>query len=309
MQHVLYAPGLAITPPGARKLGAEGDFTTTNHRNDAAFGQARCTRRGDPPRQRRAHRARVGGSGVARRPARSSRRALPHPRGELRICAGGQRTIAPAVCVARRVARSPPTRVEGVVLMNEVFRCRAAARDRMTRRRVVRTRRGVDGELCWSDRPLQEGAVQGFATARFPATGDHTSEINWPPRRAGAPGGDKSARRVALVVTDYGFPRAEYYHPQRLAARSWATIAIVRTTDPFLWACLPTSPGTTNGETVEASAWPAGFAWRLTRRSPRSSAASSRTWRMGGFHRRPTCAKRVAVQRLPSSAEMGNCSR
>ncbi|MFO1312471.1 MAG: SAM-dependent methyltransferase [Burkholderiales bacterium] len=236
MQHVLYAPGLGYYAAGARKLGAEGDFTTAPEMTPL-FGQALAA-----PVAAILHASGVrtvlefgAGSGAL---ARDVLRALPDVRYRILEVSPDLRerqrtTLLPFASRVEWLDRLPDA-VEGVVLMNEVLD--AVPPHVIARRGGEWLERGVawDGALCWSDRPLQEGALRRLATARFPATGDYTSEIN-PAAEALVRSVAMRVRRGALVVIDYGFPRAEYYHPQRSAGTLMGHYRHRAHDDPFLW--------------------------------------------------------------------------
>ena len=76
--------------------------------------------------------------------------------------------------------------------------------------------------------------ARAAAAERFPADIDYTSEIN---PAAEALVGDLARRLAAgaMLVIDYGFPRAEYYHPQRSAGTLMGHYRHRAHADPFLW--------------------------------------------------------------------------
>ena len=127
-----------------------------------------------------------------------------------------------------------PQAIEGVVLMNEVL-------DAVPPRLVVRQdgawhERGVvwDGALAFALRPLTDVRVRAAAAERFPPDGDYASEINLA-SEALVETVARRVRRGALVVVDYGFPRREYYHPQRSEGTLIAHYRHRAVADPFLW--------------------------------------------------------------------------
>jgi SAM-dependent MidA family methyltransferase len=71
----------------------------------------------------------------------------------------------------------------------------------------------VPNYLAWADRPLPGGALAELA-GNLPVTGDYLSEACPAAAALVASLGARLARG-ALLFLDYGFPRAEYYHPQR----------------------------------------------------------------------------------------------
>jgi SAM-dependent MidA family methyltransferase len=81
---------------------------------------------------------------------------------------------------------------------------------------------------------LLDERLRALAAARFPPHIDYASEVN-PAAEALVLSLAQSLRRGALLVMDYGFPRAEYYHPQR---REGTLVGHYRHrvhADPLLW--------------------------------------------------------------------------
>ena len=112
-----------------------------------------------------------------------------------------------------------PGKFRGVMLANEVV-------DAMPVHAIAWTQAGIaergvsanEGELAWCERPAQGEAL---ATAReigiaLPRSGRYESEIALA-ARAWMRTVSESLERGAVIVIDYGFPRHEYYHPQRSA--------------------------------------------------------------------------------------------
>jgi SAM-dependent MidA family methyltransferase len=88
--------------------------------------------------------------------------------------------------------------------------------------------------LDWEDRPLQDESLRALAVERFPATGDYVSEVN---PAAEALVEDIGRRMVAgaLLVIDYGFPRAEFYHAQRSEGTLMGHYRHHAHANPFCW--------------------------------------------------------------------------
>jgi SAM-dependent MidA family methyltransferase len=71
----------------------------------------------------------------------------------------------------------------------------------------------ADGGFVWSDRPADAALARRLA-ARMPPLPGYVSELNLRAEAWTAGMGGWLARGAALLF-DYGFPRGEYYHPQR----------------------------------------------------------------------------------------------
>ena len=69
-------------------------------------------------------------------------------------------------------------------------------------------------DWCSSIVRLPKDALLDAARGRFPAQGDYASEVN-PAAEALVTSLAQRCEAGVLLVIDYGFPSAEYYHPQR----------------------------------------------------------------------------------------------
>lgn len=232
MEAALYEPGLGYYAGGLHKFGAQGDFVTAP---EVAPLFSRCV----------AHQcAEVltalgggeilefgAGSGVMaaeildelrRLGCEPKRYAIVERSAELRarqretLAARAPAGLAP-VCWLDRLPQTP---IRGVVLANEVLDAMAVARFRIGAH-------GEPRELCvdWDGaRPVWREASAGPALAAAiedierglpaPLVPGYTSEVNLllAPWLAGV--ADALDAGVVLIV-DYGYPRREYYHPQR----------------------------------------------------------------------------------------------
>ncbi|HMA31922.1 MAG TPA: SAM-dependent methyltransferase [Casimicrobiaceae bacterium] len=250
MEIVLYAPSLGYYVAGARKFGAAGDFVTGPeltplygaalahqlHATLQATGTQRIVELG-------------AGSGAL---AASILNALarcggPSPSGsfvysilevspDLRQRQGDTIVnLAPGEAAAVEWLDRLPQEIEGAVVMNEVLD--AVAPRVVARRGGAWYERGVawKGEaLVWDERPLADPRLLALARARFPAEGDYVSEIN-PAAEALVATLARRLRSGAMMVVDYGFPRAEYYHPQRSEGTLIGHYRHHSHADPFLW--------------------------------------------------------------------------
>lgn len=245
MQQVLYAPGLGYYVAGARKFGVDGDFVTAPE-TTKLFAQALAVQiaailAATPVREIVEFGA---GSGIlaadlldtlGARDALPSRYAIIEVSPELR-----ERQRA---AIARRapdhVARvvwldAPPAAIDGAVVMNEVLD--AIPAHVISRKGGAWFERGVAlGEpLRWDDRPLHDQPLCALAAERFPATGDYLSEVN-PAAEALVEDVGRRLRSGALLMLDYGFPQAEYYHAQRSDGTLMGHYRHHAHADPFLW--------------------------------------------------------------------------
>jgi len=114
---------------------------------------------------------------------------------------------------------APPTRFEGVILANEVLDVMAVRLFTKTAGAICE--RGVtlrDDRFSFDERPadarLREEILEIEAETQTMANG-YTSEIGLVARAWIVQLADLLSKGVALLI-DYGFPRHEYYHPQRL---------------------------------------------------------------------------------------------
>jgi SAM-dependent MidA family methyltransferase len=309
MQHVLYAPGLGYYAAGARKLGAPGDFTTAPEMTPL-FGRTLATPVG-------AILAATGTSEVLELGAGSgalARELLEAVHGTAyRILEVSDdlrdRQMQALSGFGARVEWLDrlPDAIDGVVVMNEVLD--AVPPHVVGRRNGEWYERGVawNGALHWDDKPLAAGPLRSIAQSRFPPDGDYESEIN-PAAEALVRSIAMRVRRGAIVAIDYGFPRAEYYHPQRTQGTVMGHYRHRAHADPFLWPGLSdltahvdftavAEAGVAGGLSVAAYTSMAAFlvgAGILDRLAAMGDPASARYLR-----------EAAAVQRLLSPAEMG----
>lgn len=107
-----------------------------------------------------------------------------------------------------------PDSLRGVVLANEVLDALPVHLVHWTAEGALE--RGVawseDG-FAWADRPIESPALMG-AVAQLPVTAPYISEINLAAPALIASLG-ACLEQGLMLFPDYGFNRAEYYHPQR----------------------------------------------------------------------------------------------
>ena len=227
MDIALHAPGLGYYAAGAAKLGAAGDFTTAPEMTPlfgaALAGQVEAILRAT---ERREILELGAGSGrlardlitaLAARGAAPTRYAILEPSPDLAV---RQRATLAALPpdLGERVAwlDTLPATVDGAILANEVL-------DAVPVHLVARAggsylERGVTldpgtGALAQADRPAPPWLAT-LAERRFPAAIDYRSELN-PAAEALVGELGRILVHGAVLVIDYGFGTAEYYHPQR----------------------------------------------------------------------------------------------
>lgn len=224
MDLALYEPGLGYYAAGARKLGAEGDFTTAPEISPL-FARALA-------RQVAAVLETTGGE-VIELGAGSGRLAagllselaalgcLPERYRILEISADladRQRESlareAPAHLSRIEWIAALPGRIRGAVVANEVLDALPVhlvvwREDGMAERGVVCGTTGFE----WSDQPLVHGVLHD-AAKELPLRAPYLSEIALQARALVATLAERLEHGLLLFI-DYGFGRREYYHPQR----------------------------------------------------------------------------------------------
>ena len=248
MELALYAPGLGYYSAGAQKFGAAGDFVTAPELSDL-FGRALAVQVAEILAQSSPHVIEAGaGSGRLAADLLLALDALGcaperydildlSPDLIARQCATIA-TAAPHLMDRVRWLDAMPERFSGVLLGNEVLDAMPANLLRWSgdtgevTERVVAVDR--NGQFCWAEQALPEVLTHGAALAReflklssdgasAPETGaaapetyagDYLSEIS-PANRAWVAEWATRLDVGAILLIDYGFPRSEYYHPQR----------------------------------------------------------------------------------------------
>ncbi|KGE01657.1 hypothetical protein JL37_00065 [Achromobacter sp. RTa] len=131
-----------------------------------------------------------------------------------------------------------PKAFSGCVLANEVLDAMPVSMFRWGEDGTV-LERGVALDasqgFVWEDRPAQP-ALAAFVADRMPALPGYVSEVNAQGEAWIAAMGGWLERGAALLV-DYGFPRSEYYHPQRAGGTLMCHLRHHAHGDPF------TAPG------------------------------------------------------------------
>ena len=247
---VLYAPGLGYYSAGARKFGAAGDFVTAPELSPLF---SRCLARQCAEVLEQVPGGSIlelgAGSGVMAADILLELQALGKLPAEYLILEVSaelrerqrQTIIAKATALASHVRwlDALPDGFEGVILGNEVL-------DALPVERFLKRPGGFD-EYCvriegegfaWELRPAGEqlAAVLGAfeTTLPQPLKAGYVSEINlgvMPLISSLA----RMLRRGALLLMDYGYPRAAYYHPERSMGTLMCHYRQRAHEDPFLY--------------------------------------------------------------------------
>jgi len=224
MEQALYAPGLGYYTGGLRKFGAAGDFVTAPELGNVF---ARCL-----ARQCRQILTRTGGDlleagagsgALAAELLRELERLGKLPDHYLILELSGELRSRQAETLRERaphlLARVswldalPPTDFRGVVLGNELLDAMPVERFRVQTDHIARLGVGlVDDRFVWREMGTGRDITDRVTPLRLPP--GYESEIGL--------AAEAWVRSVAdileggvLLLIDYGFPRAEFYHPDR----------------------------------------------------------------------------------------------
>lgn len=212
MRAALYAPGLGYYTAGAAKLGVGGDFVTAPELS-AFFGAALAD--AFAPLATTSVLELGAGSGKLARDFLAARDtattySILEVSADLRerqqhLLQGQPVTWLDAL----------PEKISGLVIANEVLDAVPCEIVRFHDGRYEQAHIiGIDERFDWAWQPLLAGALLELAKHRIPLIEGYTSEIN---PEAEALVATLAERLVdgALCFIDYGFPRREYYLPER----------------------------------------------------------------------------------------------
>lgn len=323
MEQALYAPGLGYYAAGATKFGDAGDFVTAPEMTPlyarALALQVTAILDVTPGREI----VELGaGSGrlaadllvaLAARGASPARYAILEPSPDLRERqrATIARDAAPEQGRVTWLDALPPA-IDGAVIVNEVLD--AVPPHLIARRGGVMRERGVvaateaDGTVAfaWAERPA-DARLAALAATRFPNDGEYLSEIN-PAAEALVQSVGRRLRAGAMLLIDYGFPAAEYYHPQRTTGTVMCHYRHHAHDDPFAWPGLTDITAHVDFSAIAAAGARAGL--RVAGFSPQASfllgCGILDALKAVGAPESIAYIKAVApVQKLLSPAEMG----
>ncbi len=226
MELALYAPGLGYYSAGKFKFGAAGDFVTAPELSPLF---ARCL-----ARQCRQIMTPLGRCDILEAGAGSGRLAA-----ELLLALEAQRCLPVNYFIIELSAdlrerqrdylklqaphlfprvqwlnALPAGGFRGVILGNELLDSMPVARFRVKENGVAQLAVGwQDPGFLWCEQPAAEPIVRRVEPLRLPV--GYVSEINFRAEAWVASVADM-LEAGALLLIDYGFPRAEFYHPERM---------------------------------------------------------------------------------------------
>lgn len=253
MELALYAPGLGYYSGGARKFGPGGDFITAPELTPL-FGQALASQVEQVMRLS-AHQVIEVGAGTGLLAADlllelERRGSVPQRYGILELSAELRErqfdTLARQVPhLAARVdwLDTLPETYSGAVIANEVV-------DVMPVHLIVSRAEGLfergvvlagaedpsTAVFRWGDVPAQGAVLEAARELALPAPdeGEYVTEINLAGRAWIASWADR-LRHGAMLLIDYGYPRAEFYLPSRSSGTLLCYYRHHAHADPFLW--------------------------------------------------------------------------
>ncbi|MBK6744406.1 MAG: SAM-dependent methyltransferase [Hydrogenophilales bacterium] len=243
MELTLYAPGLGYYAAGAGKFGASGDFVTAPEIS-SHFGRTLA-------RQAEQVLSRTGGD-ILELGAGSGRLALDilGRLAEMNGLPGRYLILEVSPDLRQRqrdlfAAERPelldrmvwldrlPDRFNGLVLANEVLDALPVHLVRWGRAGIEERGVGLAGsELIWIDRAISTPLLKQGTLALPAQAPGYVSEINLAGPALIQTLADRLGQGLMLFL-DYGFPRAEYYHPQRDGGTLMCHYRHHAHTDPF----------------------------------------------------------------------------
>ncbi|MBS0347944.1 MAG: SAM-dependent methyltransferase [Proteobacteria bacterium] len=248
MAEALYTPGLGYYSGGAHKFGPGGDFITAPELTPL-FGQALAAQVQQVMELSAPHIIEAGaGTGLLAADLLlelEHHGALPESYGILEV-SGELRerqfdtlaAKAPHLASRVRWLDGLPERFSGALVANEVLDVMpvhlvAWRPDGIFERGVAL---GADGSFVWADKPASGKVAEAAAAldVPLPEEGEYVSEINL----AGRAWITEWAARLecgAMLLVDYGYPRAEYYLDSRGTGTLLCYFRHHAHGDPFLW--------------------------------------------------------------------------
>ena len=271
MDLALHAPGLGYYAAGARKFGAGGDFVTAPELGPL-FARTLARQVAELFGHAPAHVLELGaGSGALAVELLEELSLLgtsPASYSILETSASLRERQRERLGAQDRAADTHvewldalPARFSGVVIANEVA-------DAIPVRAVAWTQEGLvergvtfaDDAFAWADRPASPGLAAAAESLGIgiPGGGRYESEIGLA-ARAWMSSLCAMLEQGALIVADYGFPRREYYHPQRSMGTLMCHYRHRSHGDVFLWPGLQDLTAHVDFTTLAEAAHDAGL--------------------------------------------------
>jgi SAM-dependent MidA family methyltransferase len=206
MQLALHEPGVGYYASGARKFGPSGDFVTAPELG-SLFGRALARQLREIPGGRVLELG--AGTGALAKvliEELGCEYYILETSAELR---DRQRKLLPSHV---QFLNELPRAFEGAIIANEVADALPVALVHWTAQGIME--KGVGPDFSWKDQPASGELLKAAKELQLPIP--YVSEINLllaPWIRSLV----DSLARGAIFIIDYGFPRSEYYHPQRAA--------------------------------------------------------------------------------------------
>jgi SAM-dependent MidA family methyltransferase len=222
MQLALHEPGLGYYASGARKFGPQGDFVTAPELGDL-FGRTLARQLAGVPGGRILELG--AGSGAL---AETLLKALDCEYLILETSAELRERQQARLGNKITHTENLPTDFRGVIIANEVADAMPVHLVHWTANGILE--RGVSADFRWVDKPATGALLEHAGEIQVPVP--YVSEINllarpWMRSLVDALGSG------AIFVIDYGFPRHEYYHPQRSAGTLMCHYRHQAHADPF----------------------------------------------------------------------------
>ena len=223
MRQALYTPGLGYYSGGASKFGTGGDFVTAPTLTPL-FGQtlARQIRPLLPQCGGRIYEFGAGNGALAATLLHALNADDVHEYCIVEVSAElaeRQRQYiaenAPQAAAKLRHLHTLPDTLEGVVIGNEVLDAMPVEVIRYQNGAYQHMGVAVDKDVFqWQARPLHDARLQALAAAYIPPIEGYSSEIH-PQQQAFLRTLAHTLLRGAIIMVDYGFDAAQFYHPQR----------------------------------------------------------------------------------------------
>lgn len=269
MNQVLYAPGLGYYSAGSRKFGEQGDFITAPEASPL-FSQCLA-------RQCAQILAQVGGdilefgagSGIMAADVLlqlESMDSLPQRYLILEVSAELKqrqeqtlRDKAAHLCSRVTWLESWPSAFRGVVLANEVLDAMPVQRLLLQDGAWWQMMVDWDGErFVWRQQAVPGESVPAYLAQRTDLPEPYLTEI-CPPARAWVERLAEVLDQGVALLIDYGFPRREYYHPQRQQGTLMCHYRHRAHSDPFVYPGLQDITAHVDFTTVAEAADAAGL--------------------------------------------------